>query len=83
MYNSETKLLHPLAASAREAGFTTWFFPPTNRFLVELSYGAYVRNREDTDKMYGEIQASLRAAGLLKADQSSKTQQYFKAYFGK
>jgi len=83
MYNSEAKLLHPLAGKAREAGFTTWFFPPTNRFLVELSYGAYVRNREDTDKMYGEIRAALKAAGLLKADQSSKTQQYFKAYFGR
>jgi hypothetical protein len=50
---------------------------------VELSYGAYVRNREDTDKMYGEIQAALKAAVLLKADQASKAQQYFKANSGK
>ena len=83
MYGAEVKLVHPLANKAKEAGFTTWFFPPTNRFLVELAYTAYVRDRADTDKMYNEVQAALKAAGLLKADQSSKTQQYFKAYFGK
>jgi hypothetical protein len=32
--------------------------------------------------MYADILAELKKANLLAADQTSKTQQYFAAYFG-
>ena len=34
------------------------------------------------DSMYTELKATLGSAGLLRADQSSKTERYFQAYYG-
>ena len=82
MYSAEATLKHPAGARVKEASVAVWFFPPTDKFLVELAFTGYVRDRAEMDRMYGEVGASLRAAGLLCADQSSKTQQYFTAYFG-
>ncbi len=82
MYSAEAKLKHATAAKLKEAGVAVWFFPPTDKFLVELAFTGFVKDRADVDKMYAELQTTLKNAGLLKADQSSKTQQYFASYFG-
>lgn len=82
MYSAEARLKHPTGARVKEASVAVWFFPPTDKFLVELSFTGFVKDRADMDRMYTELGARLGAAGLLRADQSSKTQQYFAAYFG-
>ena len=82
MYSADATLKHPGAARLKETGVAVWFFPPTGRFLVELSFTGYVKDRLDVEKMCAWIGSRLKAAGLLRADQSSKTQQYFEAYFG-
>jgi hypothetical protein len=82
MYSADAALKLPGAAGLKEAGVAVWFFPPTAKFLVELSFTGYVKDRLDQEKMCAEIGSRLKAAGLLKADQSSKTRQYFGAYFG-
>ena len=81
-YGAAATLKHPAAAKVKEAGVAVWFFPPTDRFLVELSFTGFVKDRADMDRMYAELGAALRSAGLLRAEQSSKTEQYFDAYFG-
>lgn len=83
MYSADVTLKHPLAGKARDAGLSVWFFPPTNRALVELSFGGYVRDRAELDPLYAEIGKFLKDAGLLKAEQVSKTEQYFRAYLGR
>ena len=82
MYGAPAVLKHPAGSRVKEAGIAVWFFPPTGRFLVELSFTGYVRDRADMDRMYADLAARLAAAGLLRKDQSSKTEQYFQAYFG-
>lgn len=80
MYSADITLKHPLAGKARGAGLAVWFFPPTNKALVELSFGGHVRDRAELDPLYVEIGKFLKEAGLLKAEQVSKTEQYFRAY---
>ena len=82
MYGAKAALKHPAGTKVKEAGVAVWFFPPTDRFLVELAFTGHVRDRAEMDSMYAELGARLRAAGLLGSDQSSKTRQYFAAYFG-
>ena len=82
MYSAEVTLKHPSAAGVKEASVAVWFFPPTDEFLVELAFTGYEKDRADMDRMYADLGAMLRAAGLLRGDQSSKTRQYFAAYFG-
>jgi hypothetical protein len=81
MYSAPVTLKHPVGARAREASVAVWFFPPTEKFLVELAFTGYVKDRADMERMHGELEARLRTAGLLRTDQTSKTQQYFAAYF--
>jgi hypothetical protein len=83
MYSADVTLKHPLAGKAKGAGLAVWFFPPTNKALVELSFGGYVRDRPELDPLYAEIGKFLKDAGILKADQVSKTEQYFQAYIGR
>ena len=82
VYAAAAALKHPGAARLKEASVAVWFFPPTDRFLVELAFTGCVKDRAEVDRMYADLRARLRSAGLLRADQSSKTQQYFSAYFG-
>lgn len=86
MYSAEAELKHPLAAelkkSGLEAGVSVWYFPPTDKSLVELAFTGSVKSRTQADAIHADIQAKLKQAGLLAADQSSKTQQYFAAYLG-
>lgn len=87
MYSADVKLKHAAAADPAkpvlEAGVAVWFFPPTDRYLVELAFTGSVANRALSDKIYADILAELKAAKLLAADQTSKTQQYFAAYLGR
>jgi hypothetical protein len=83
MYGADVTLKHPLAGKAKGAGLAVWFFPPTNKALVELSFGGYVRDRAELDPLYAEIGKFLKEAGLLKAEQVSKTEQYFRTYIGR
>lgn len=83
MYSADVTLKHPSAAKAKGAGLAVWFFPPTNKALVELSFGGYVRDRAELDPLYAEIGKFLKETGLLKAEQVSKTEQYFRAYIGR
>ena len=82
MYSAGIKLKHPLATKLKEAGLAVWFFPPAGKALVEFAFSGYIRDKEDLDKLYAEVMASVKQAGLLKAEQVSKTRQYFRAYFG-
>ncbi len=81
MYGAPAVLHHTAGSRVKEASVAVWFFPPTDRFLVELSFTGYVKDRAEMDRMYADLSARLVAAGLLRADQSSKTEQYFQAYF--
>jgi hypothetical protein len=79
-YTAGATLRDPTAPRLKEASVTVWFFPPTDRTLVELAFTGYVRDRQELDRTFSHMRASLRAAGLLQADQTSKTQQYFASY---
>jgi hypothetical protein len=83
MYGADVTLKHSLARKAKGAGLAVWFFPPTNRALVELTFGGYIRDRAELDPLYAEIGKFLKEAGLLKAEQVSKTEQYFRTYIGR
>jgi hypothetical protein len=83
MYDAGAVLKHPAGVDVKEAGVSAWFFPPTGKFLVELAFTGYERDRPGLERVYRELSDTLRAAGLLRADQSSKTHQYFAAYFGR
>jgi hypothetical protein len=83
IYGTDVALKHPLAKKVRNAGLAVWFFPPTNKALVELAFTGYVRDKAALDKLYGDFGKFLKEAGLLKAEQVSKTEQYFQAYFGR
>jgi hypothetical protein len=86
MYSAEAKLTHPavaeLAKDGLEAGVSVWYFPPTNRMLVELAFTGSVKRRAEAETIWADALAKLKASGALAEDQSSKTRQYFDAYFG-
>ncbi len=86
MYSVDAELMHPAASRLKgaivESGLAVWFFPPTGKYLVELAFTGLVKYRSETDKIFEDLRSGLSGAGLLKADQSSKTRQYFNAYFG-
>lgn len=81
MYGASAKLKHPQGGDI-DAGVSVWFFPPTKVSLVELAFTGKVADKARYEKVYGDTLAELKKAGLLAADQTSKTQQYFAAYFG-
>jgi hypothetical protein len=82
MYSAEIKVKSPSAPKLKEGTLAVWFFPPTDRTLVEFAFTGYNRDREGLDKLYGEVMSAVREAGLYNAEQGSKTRQYFRAYFG-
>lgn len=81
--DADVDLKHPLAKKVKDAGLAVWFFPPTNKALVELAFTGYVRDKATLDKLHADIEKFLKEAGLLKAEQISKTEQYFNAYLGR
>ena len=83
MFDYKARLNHPLAAKVKAAVVSAWFFPPTREKLLELSFRGYVRDRADLDRLSGELLGFLRGRGLLDPRQMSKTDYYFKAFFGR
>jgi hypothetical protein len=82
MYSAEIKIKDPSAPKLKEGTLAAWFFPPRDQTLVEFAFTGYNRDRVDLDKLYAEIMSAVKKAGLLNAEQISKTRQYFKAYWG-
>lgn len=82
MYSAEIKIKSPSAPKLKEGTLALWFFPPTDRTLVEFAFTGYNRDREKLDALYEEISSSVKNAGLYNPEQISKTRQYFRSYFG-
>lgn len=82
MYSAEIKLDHPLNATFKESGFSLWMFPGSAYTLGEIAWTGKVKDKSALDQLYQETREKLMSAGLLAQDQSSKTEQYFYAYFG-
>jgi hypothetical protein len=80
MYDAKVRLRVTGAERFPDAGLTVWFFPPTGRSLVELSFTARVRDRAEAQRVYEELHERLRATHRLDADRASKTRRYFAAY---
>jgi len=81
-FKGKLKKEHPLA-DVLDIEFSIWFFPPTNRAIMELSYEGEAKDKAVLDKLQAETMEFLKKKGLLNADQSSKTESYFRAYFGR
>jgi alkylated DNA nucleotide flippase Atl1 len=82
MFQAEIKLVTPLAAPIKESGFNAWLFPGATHTLVELAWTGFVKDKPLLDQYYYSVREKLDRAGLLALDQSSKTEQYFFAYYG-
>lgn len=82
MYAAEIRLDHPLFATFKESGFNLWMFPGSKHTLGEIAWTGRVKDRLALEQLYHETREKLAEAGLLAQDQSSKTEQYFFAYFG-
>jgi hypothetical protein len=82
MWSAEFKPTHPLAGGLKESGISAWAFPPTDQTLVEVAWTGYQKDRAELDMLYYAVKEKLEKADLLAADQSSKTERYFQAYFG-
>jgi hypothetical protein len=85
MYDIDIKILptHQMASKLKEVGLTAWFFPPTSKSLMELSFVAEVQDKKAVDGFYNELKDHLRKVDLLHPIQKSKTELFFEAYFGK
>lgn len=81
MYSADIKLDHPLQANFKESGFSLWLFPGTSQALAEIAWRGWVKDKLALEQLYLEVRGKLAQAGMLAKDQSSKTEQYFQAYF--
>lgn len=82
MYSAEFKFAQALPMELKETGFAAWTFPGTKASLAEVAWTGYVKDKAALDQLYSETRAKLQKAGVLADDQSSKTEQYFNAYYG-
>lgn len=82
MWGAEFTPNHPLAPTLKESGISAWTFVGTNQTLVEVAWTGYEKNKAELDLFYRQTREKLDKAGLLAVDQSSKTEQYFQAYYG-
>jgi hypothetical protein len=80
MYSADFKFKQSFPASFKDVGFSAWTFPGTKSSLAEIAWTGYVKDKAALDKLYSDTRDKLQKAGLLADDQSSKTDQYFKAY---
>lgn len=81
-YAFNIRLKDPKKAKLLEyVDFDIWFFPPTNRMVVELSYTGKNQNRTQLLALQKETRAFLQKRGLLHKTQISKTEAYFRAFF--
>ena len=81
MYSADVQLDHPLQAGFKESGFSLWLFPGTTQGLAEIAWTGRVKDKVALEQLYLEVRGKLAQAGMLAKDQSSKTEQYFQAYF--
>jgi hypothetical protein len=82
MFAADITLDHPLSAAFKESGFSFWVFPGTPHALAEIAWTGRAKDKAALDLLAQQVRAQLLQAGLLAKDQSSKTEQYFLAYFG-
>ena len=84
MYSAEIKVNDPLNDTFKESGFNLWTFPGSNSAysLGELAWTGNVKDKAALELLYHQTREKLIKAGLLAQDQSSKTEQYYYAYFG-
>jgi hypothetical protein len=82
MYAAEFKLNHPPAERFKDIGFSAWTFPGSKHSLAEVAWTGYVKDKVALDRFYNETLEKLSNVGLLAQDQSSKTEQYFYAFYG-
>lgn len=71
----------PLAKKV-EVDLSVWFFPPTGRSSIELSYTGQAEDKEALDALQQETMRFLEKQGLLNPSQGSKTKFYFTTYMG-
>ena len=57
-------------------------FPGTTRGLAEIAWTGRVKDKAALDELAAALRLELGRLRLLADDQSSKTEQYFGAYFG-
>lgn len=81
MYSADIQLDHPLQSRFKESGFSLWLFPDTTQGLAEIAWRGRVKDKVALEQLYLEVRGKLAQAGVLAKDQSSKTEQYFQAYF--
>lgn len=82
MYSADIKLNHPIQDSLKDSGFAMWIFPDAKNSLGEIAWAGRVKDKPMLDQSYKDMREKLVKADLLASDQSSKTEQYFFAYFG-
>lgn len=73
---------NPLADKL-EVDFAIWFFPPTDRTVIELSYSGPAADKAELDKLQAETFELLKSKGLLNPLQISKTNYFFNTFFRK
>lgn len=82
MYSADIKLDHPLSASFKESGFALWTFSGSSYTLAEIAWTGRVKDKAALEDLYRATRQKLIKADLLAPSQSSKTEQYFQAYYG-
>lgn len=82
MYAADIELSRPQAVSFKSSGFSLWLFPGTTRGLAEIAWTGRVKDKAALDELAAALRLELGRLRLLADDQSSKTEQYFGAYFG-
>jgi len=61
--------------------FAIWFFPPTDKTVIELSYTVPATDKAALDKLQAETFEFLTSKGLLNPLQISKTSYFFNTFF--
>ncbi len=83
MYSADIKIDHPVSAFFKESGFALWTFPGSQHALAEIAWTGRNKDKVALEQLYAVTREKLAKAGLLSENQSSKTEQYFFAYYGK
>jgi hypothetical protein len=82
MYTANGKLKVTNDAGIEEAGLSVWFFPPTDKYLVEFAFTGLNKDRPILDKLYTATTDFAKKAGILHPEQATKTEAFFNYYFG-
>jgi len=72
---------HRYASKLDFIDFDIWFFPPTGKMVMELSYTGRAKHKKELEELYKITRDFLKRKGLLHPVQVSKTEAYFRAYF--